>query len=202
MKAKICGITHLTDALLAVNHGAWAIGFNFYKHSPRCISMNRAREIASQLPKHITTVGIMIDYSRDEMLEVLEFIDLVQICQPDNSLFLDKMRVIMALQATRTDVLPESLNLHEYGFVLLDAPRQNDGLLGGTGRFADWDFARDLAIEHKLILAGGLNSSNVVSAIKHVKPFAVDVASGVEEQPGSKSPRAVKEFLLKCKNTK
>ena len=202
MKAKICGITNLEDALIAVHNGAWAVGFNFYTHSPRYISLEKAREIRSQMPEQITTVGILIDPSKDEILEALAFLDLVQVYQPDPSLDIDKKRVILALQVTSNDELHESLHLQEYGFVLLDAPKQQDGLIGGTGRIAHWGFARDLAKDHKLILAGGLHSLNVEAAIKQVKPFAVDVASGVEDQPGIKSHRAVKEFLMRCKHVK
>ena len=95
MKAKICGITTLEGALIAINNGAWAIGFNFYQPSQRYVSLAKAREITSQLPQDIIKVGILIDYSQEEALEVLEFIDLVQIYKPD-SLFPDKKRVIFA----------------------------------------------------------------------------------------------------------
>lgn len=202
MKTKICGITNLEDALLAANNGAWAIGFNFYKNSPRYVSLQKAREITSQLPKHIIKVGILIDYSQDEMLDALEFLDLIQIYQQNPSLFFDKKRIILALKASSKDELPASSILQEYGFILLDAPKQQDGLLGGTGRLANWDLAKELAKNYKLILAGGLNSSNALAAIKHVKPFAVDVASGVEERPGIKNPAAIKEFIMRCKNVK
>ncbi len=202
MKAKICGITNLEDALFAANNGAWAIGFNFHQQSPRYVSLKKAREITSQLSTHIIKVGIMIDYSKDEMLDALEFLDLAQIYQPNPKLPLDKRRLILALQASSKDELPEAQILQEYGFILLDAPKQQDGLLGGTGRLANWDLARELAKDYKLILAGGLNSSNALAAIKYVQPFAVDVASGVEERPGSKNPVAVKEFLMRCENVK
>ncbi|OMQ04596.1 phosphoribosylanthranilate isomerase [Lawsonia intracellularis] len=201
IKAKICGITNLEDALFAANNGAWAIGFNFYKNSPRYVSLEKAREITSQLPIHVIKVGILIDYSQDEMLDALEFLDLIQIYQLHFKLPLDKKRIILALQTSSKDELPESSILQEYGFILLDAPKRQDGLLGGTGRLANWDLARELT-DYKLILAGGLNNLNVDAAIKHVQPFAVDVASGVEERPGIKNPLAIKEFLMRCKNVK
>ncbi|NDD99238.1 phosphoribosylanthranilate isomerase [bacterium] len=202
MKAKICGITNLEDALLATNNGAWAIGFNFYKNSPRYVSIKKAKEITSQLPMHIIKVGILIDYSQDTMLDALEFLDLVQIYKQSPSVFLDKKRIILALQASSKDELPTSSILQEYGFILLDAPKQQDGLFGGTGRLANWDLAKELAKNYKLILAGGLNYSNVEEAIKQVQPFAVDVASGVEARPGIKNPAKIKEFLIRCKNIK
>ncbi|MFO1256963.1 MAG: phosphoribosylanthranilate isomerase [Gammaproteobacteria bacterium] len=241
MKSKICGITNLEDALLAANNGAWAIGFNFYKNSPRYVSFKKAREITSKLPKNIIKVGILIDYSKDEMCDALEFLDLIQIypsqlnfrgcCLRDSRrshipcvhscvsnarrlpekssvvgiygpevTFLDKSRFILAFQASSKNELPEHTLLQEYGYILLDAPKQEDELLGGTGRLSNWDLARELAKDYKLILAGGLNSSNVLTAIEQVRPFAVDVASGVEERPGIKNPLAVKEFIMGCQH--
>ncbi len=136
----------------------------------------------------------MIDYSQDEMLDALEFLDLVQIYQQNPSLLFDKKPIILALQASSQDELPEVPILQEYGFILLYAPKQQDGVLGGAGRLAHLDLARELAKNYKLILAGGLNNSNVETTIKHVKPCGVDVASGVKERPESKNPVAVKEF--------
>jgi phosphoribosylanthranilate isomerase len=198
MRAKICGITNLEDALLATNNGSWAIGFNFYKNSPRYVSFKKAREITSQLPTHIIKVGILIDYSKEEALDALEFLDLVQIYQHD-PLLLDKKRTILSIQASSEAELPE---LEEYGYILLDAPKQQDGLLGGTGRLADWALAKKLAKDCKLILAGGLSLANIEEAIKYAQPFAVDVASGVEQCPGVKDPILIKEFLERCKNVK
>lgn len=100
---------------------------------------------------------ILIDYSQDEMLDALDFLNLVQIYQQNPSLFFDKKRIILALQDSSKDELPESSILQEYGFILLDALKQTDGLLGGTGRLANWDLAKELAKNYKLILAGGLN---------------------------------------------
>jgi phosphoribosylanthranilate isomerase len=146
-------------------------------------------------------VGVLIDYSQEEMLDALDFLDLVQIYQHNPSLFLDKKRIILALQASSKDELPEARILQDYGFILLDAPKHQDGLLGGTGRLANWDLAKELTKNYKIILAGGLNNSNVAIAIKYVQPFAVDVASGVEERPDRKNPSALKEFLMTCKNS-
>lgn len=163
--------------------------------------MKKAREIISQLPIHIIKVGVLIDYSEDEMLDTLEFLALIQIYQLNFKLPLHKKRIILALQAPSKDELPESSILKEYGFILLDAPKRQDGLLGGTGRLANWDLARELT-DYKLILAGGLNHLNVDAVIKQVQPLAVDVVSGVEDRPGIKNPLAIKEFFMRCKNVK
>lgn len=201
MRAKICGITNLEDALFAANSGAWAIGFNFYKKSPRYILPTKAKEICLQLPKHIITVGILIDSSKEEIVNTLKFIDFIQVYQHDSTLLLEeKKRLILALQTSSREKLPEAKIMQEYCYLLLDAPKQADGLLGGTGRLANWDLAKELAKDYKLILAGGLNNANIKGAIDYVQPFGVDVASGVEKSPGIKDPSAVKEFLNRCTN--
>jgi phosphoribosylanthranilate isomerase len=196
MKAKICGITHLEDALYAAHHGAWAIGFNFYQPSPRYVSWYTAYIISQQLPSSVITVGILIDCSPETMRHVLTFLNFIQVYRSEP--WLDKKRTILALNAPSEDTLPNHSVLQAYAYVLLDAPKCQDGLLGGTGRLANWDMAKTLAKRYPLILAGGLNSTNVTDAIQQVKPFAVDVASGVETSPGIKSASAVQAFLKHC----
>lgn len=198
MKVKICGITNLEDALCAVNNNAWAIGFNFYKKSPRYISFEKAKEISTQLPVNIIKVGILIDYSEAEIMNCLSFLDMIQVYQHNNAIFHNKKRLILALQASSKDELPPSSILQQYEYLLLDSPKRSDGLLGGTGRLANWELAKELAKDYKLILAGGLNNTNVKEAIQTVQPFAVDVASSLEASPGIKNKTAVKEFLMRC----
>jgi phosphoribosylanthranilate isomerase len=202
MKVKICGITNIEDALFAANNGVWAIGFNCYKKSPRYISLKQAREIALQLPKHIIKIAILIDYSKDEILDGLKFLDFIQIYQHDPLLSANKKHMILALQASSKSELPEDCILQEYGFILLDAAKAEDGLLGGTGRTANWNLAKTLAKDYNLILAGGINSENCEEAIKYVQPFALDVASGVELYPRYKNHKKIQEFLMRCKNAK
>lgn len=200
MKAKICGIRCLEDAVFAEQSCAWAIGFNFYRSSLRYIAPEKARQIADNLPDSLVKVGIFIDAPIEEIKKGLQFLDYAQVYQhlPDNRL--DKKRCILSMQAELNDSLPDASILEQYAFILLDAPKTKDGLSGGTGRQADWELAQKLAEKYRLILAGGLNCQNVLEAIAKVKPYAVDVASGVELTPGMKNPGEVHSFLMRCKH--
>ena len=200
MKTKICGITHTADALFAAQHGAWAIGFNLCQQSPRYVSLQQAKNIAAQLPKSVLTVGIVVDHADVLVPQALACLDLVQIYQPNQCSSVDTSRVILALPVSSEHALPDKSMLQKYGYILLDAPARKGGVLGGTGRLANWDLARRLSKHHKLILAGGLNQTNVSEAIRQVCPYAVDVASGVEAQPGVKDCCAVRDFLMRSKH--
>lgn len=199
MRAKICGITRLEDALLAVQYGAFAIGFNFYNQSKRYISYHYAKEIIKNLPENIIKIGIFINISTEEILKHLEIIglDYAQIYQPDLENTQYNHKFILALNITSETELG-LLNhkiLSSYYSLMLDAPLSSDLLLGGTGRLANWDLAKKLAQNYRLILAGGLTPDNIQQSIYCVNPFAVDVASGIEYSPGIKSPILLKQFL-------
>lgn len=201
MHVKICGITNLSDAELSIQHGAQLLGFNFYSKSPRYISMDIAKKIISPLPKSILKVGLFIDSTYDVINRAIDTLglDLVQIYTPIQA---DKdfyERVIFALQAEKEEDLPAAHILNQYAYLLLDAPKTSDGLHGGTGRLANWSLATRLAREYRLFLAGGLTPHNVQSAIHHVQPYAIDVASGVERMPGVKDETQLKHFFKECK---
>lgn len=198
MLTKICGITHLADAKLAEKYGAWAIGFNFYKASARYISIHHARLIASQLAPNLVKVGIFIDACSHDLTQALSFLDYVQIYQPTTDLSIDKKRIILAVNTDSHFELPTASVMSEYAFILLDAPKAKDGLLGGTGRLACWKLAAQLAKTQKLILAGGLNPENIKQAIAQVNPAGVDVASGIENHPRSKNTEHMQTFLRSC----
>ncbi len=194
MKAKICGITCLDDALNATVQGAFALGFNFSNDSPRSISIQKAVTIIKHLPPEVITVAIDIEADTARLLGYLEHVDTIQIYphQEDQKLPFD--RVIFALNTLKEEDLPQ--NLSRYAFILLDAPSQSP--MGGSGRLANWSLAKSLAKHYRLILAGGLNTKNLAEAINFVKPFAVDVASGIESLPGRKEPQALQHFLRIC----
>lgn len=204
MKIKICGLTHLEDAEHCYQQGAWALGFNFYPQSPRCISYAAAKAMIHALPKSILKVGIYIDESYDTLLRHMEdlSLDLVQVYAPLNdapSSFKD--RVILSLQALTKNDLPSVSVLSAYRYILLDAPKiSRDDLPGGTGRCANWVLAETMAREYPLILAGGLNPTNVREAIQAVNPYAIDVASGVEQAPGIKNKSQVNRLFEECKH--
>lgn len=200
IKAKICGITNAYDANLSIALGAWAIGFNFVKKSPRYISFAKAKKIVKQLPGKVITVGILINYSEKEVINALSFLDLIQVYE--TSCFLDayKSRVILSLSSDSDMAIKFDESFKEYAYILFDAPYLPGQPLGGTGRKANWPTAKKLAKKSQLILAGGINSQNIIAANSQVLPFAVDLASGVELKPGLKSQYKLKTFFKRCNN--
>jgi phosphoribosylanthranilate isomerase len=204
MKIKICGLLHLDDAEHCAQLGIWALGFNFYAPSPRCISTTAAKEIMNALPKSILKVGIYMNESYDTLLRYFDDfgLDLVQVYAPLNDApnsFKD--RVILSLQAATKSELPPASILSSYRYLLLDAPKiDNNHLPGGTGRQANWALAETMAREYPLILAGGINATNVRDAIEAVNPYAVDLASGVEQRPGIKDKLEMNRLFEACKH--
>ena len=203
MKIKICGLMNLSDALHCCQLNAWALGFNFYKKSPRYISNPVAKEIINALPKSTLKVGIYIDEPYDTLLKNMDDLglDLVQIYAPLNDApnsFKD--RVILSLQAATKNDLPPASILNSYRYVLLDAPKIHNDLRGGTGRRANWVLAQTMAKDYRLILAGGLNANNAKDAITAVNPYALDLASGVEHAPGIKDKSQINRLFEECKH--
>lgn len=197
MRTKICGITDLDDARYAIEQGAWALGFNFHVKSPRFIEPYLAAAIIRELPAHIVKVGVVVDTTKFECLDLMTHVglDLIQVYQDlDVSLSLKK-RLILCLHAMTFDELPPHDVLCEYGHLLLDAPKLADGLLGGTGRLSNWDLASQMAKRYRLLLAGGLNPENVLAAVQTVHPYAVDVCGGVQSTPGRIDQQRLHDFL-------
>ncbi len=204
MKAKICGVTTLKDALVIAQNNAWAIGFNFYKKSLRYIEHRDASDIMRQLPCSLVKVGIFIEEASNVIIKGLEDLglDIAQVYEDKDVPKIYKKRMILSLQVEREEGLPSPTVLKEYAYILLDAPRRKDGLMGGTGRQANWGLAKTLARNYQLILAGGLKAESVKEAIHEVHPFAVDVASGIEQVPGIKDHLLINQFLEACKDAR
>ena len=188
MLVKICGITRLEDAEAAIELGAGAIGFVFWPKSPRYMDPERARTIVAALPPFIATVGVFVDQTARLVNGIAARVGLstVQLHgdEPIEMLGEIERPVVkaMALRASTTaeeaDAWPSRVRL------LIDAhdPDQR----GGTGRVVDWKRAAAVAARRPVLLAGGLNAANVADAIRTVKPFGIDVSSGVESSPGIK----------------
>jgi phosphoribosylanthranilate isomerase len=203
MKIKICGLTNLEDALHCSQAGAWALGFNFYPKSPRCISHTVAKALIEGLPKSILKVGIYINESYNNLLRYKEELglDLVQVYAPlADAPDSFKDHVILSLQAASEKDLPSHFDLSSYRYVLLDAPKTHHEEFGGTGRCANWSLAKIMARECRLILAGGLNADNARNAIQAVNPYALDIASGVERAPGIKDKLQINRLFEECKH--
>ncbi len=204
MRIKICGITNLDDALSAVEAGADMLGFNFYPKSPRCIKPEDCAVIIRLLRArgaHPTTVGVFVNAGTEEVRDRLDFcgLDLAQLHgdEPPEMLAEFGERAYKALRpATPADLEQALLRFPEKGTapaVLVDA--HSPDKYGGTGHKADWELARLVARSRPLLLAGGLDAENVAEAIRQVRPWGVDVASGVESAPGRKDPRKIAEFI-------
>jgi len=196
---KVCGITRLEDALHAVREGATALGFVFWPNSPRAISPERAREIIAALPDGTTTVGVFVNESAEQVREVVAMtgVKAVQLHGDEAAGDFDGLDVPLLRSATLDDLAETSYGWPAETTFLVDA--SDRVRRGGTGRAIDWDRAAVAARQHRLVLAGGLTPLNVEEAIRTVRPFGVDVSSGVESAPGIKDFEKVSAFLANAR---
>jgi len=200
VKVKICGITHLEDARHAIAAGADALGFVFYPPSPRCLDPVAAQAIIAELPPFVTCVGLFVNEQPERVLKIVRScgLDAIQLHGDEvpEQCHYPSYRVIKALRTAGRE--PEQAFVdYPVSALLLDA--LVPGQYGGTGQLGDWPLAARLAKERTVILAGGLTPANVAAAVKTVRPYAVDVSSGVESDPGRKDPHKVAEFIRNAK---
>jgi phosphoribosylanthranilate isomerase len=188
MMVKICGITNLEDAKAAVDAGAAAIGFNFYHDSPRYVSPTGASLIASKLGADVIKVGVFVDEKPDFVTKVAIQVglDVAQLHGFAEALGIRKWRVARANESLDEYIADESIEA-----LLVDTP--SDKLLGGTGETFDWSLVRGL--EKQIIVAGGLDASNVREAIEQARPWGVDACSRLEKSPGLKDHEKMKRFI-------
>ena len=200
IKIKICGITNLDDALAAANLGADALGFNFSKKSPRYIEPAKAADIISQLPPIITSIGVFVNEREDKIREIqgLTCIQTIQLHGDESPEFCQQFgeRVIKAFQIKDKESIKHMGHYH-VGAFLLDS--YNEGQRGGTGTTFDWHLAVVAKTFGRVILAGGLTPENAAEAVKLVQPYGVDVASGVEREPGVKDHAKLKKFITEVR---
>jgi phosphoribosylanthranilate isomerase len=197
-RIKVCGITCQEDARIAVAAGADALGFIFVEQSPRLVEPDRVRAMTSELPPFINRVGVFQDEEIELVEEIISYCRLSQV-QLHGSESPEYCRKISA-QVIKSFCLRQDTDHEElaaYGDTvsgfLLDTYHQD--MAGGTGRVFDWTLVGQVKPPAPVILAGGLNPENVREAIRQVKPFAVDVNSGVEYQPGRKDTDRLKNFV-------
>ena len=209
---KICGITNVEDALTAVDAGADALGFVFYEKSPRYVTREVVREIVRQLPAKIEKVGVFVDEGLDEMEQVAEAAGLTGIqmhmkfphSQWGKAATLGsqttKYLVLRAndlLDGSFTSVAWYQDVKESIGAIFLDAGTEKE--LGGTGKTFDWNAAtqtvRAFQQNFRIVVAGGLTPTNVSQAMVILKPWGVDVSTGVEARPGKKDPDKVRAFI-------
>lgn len=195
-RVKICGLTREDDALHCVAAGADAIGLNFWPGTPRCVDVETARRIVDAVAGRILTVGVFVDATEQEISEIRAQtgIDCVQLHGSEPPELLERF-LPHAYKALR---VRDEASLEQAGrfggeHILLDA--YVSGQPGGTGHTFNWQLAAALAQTRLVTLAGGLHPGNVAQAVAAVKPYCVDVASGVERSPGVKDPDAVTAFI-------
>jgi phosphoribosylanthranilate isomerase len=199
MLIKICGITRLTDARHAVQQGATALGFVFWPHSPRYVAPERAAEIIGELPSSVVAVGVFVNEAVDGIRGIVARtgITTVQLHGDEPPAYADALswpllRSVAVNEATTFDDWPEETT---FLVDVADPVRR-----GGTGSRVDWSRAANMARARRVVLAGGLNAENVASAIATVRPYGVDVSSGVEESPGVKDFDRVARFVANARS--
>jgi phosphoribosylanthranilate isomerase len=201
-KIKICGITNRTDALLAVELGADALGFIFYPKSPRYVKVSVAADICNALPPFVAKVGVFVDELEYEIEKALGecLLTALQFHGDEPPGFCQKfaaksIKAIRMRDETSLRVAAE----YDVDALLLDTYTESER--GGTGKTFDWSLAvKAKEIGPPIILSGGLTAANVQEAIRAVRPYGVDVASGVEREPGKKDPEKLRRFIELCKS--
>lgn len=201
VRSKICGITRIEDALSAAEAGADAIGLVFYAKSPRAVSVQQARAIIAALPPFVTTVGLFVDASRQELDKILAAVplDLLQFHGDESPAFCEALQrpYIKALRVKPGDDLAAQVAAYgQASGVLLDT--YVPGIPGGTGEAFDWSLVPQ-GLNKPIILAGGLVAENVAAAIRQVQPYAVDVSGGVEAGKGIKDAEKIRAFMRAVK---
>lgn len=197
VKAKICGLTNLADAQAAVAAGADALGFNFYEKSPRFILLEAAVEIAKQIPPFVMRVGLFVNAPEDFVLRAISEagLTMLQFHGDEPPEFCTQFG-LMSMKAfrIRDEKSLDELPKYQTDAYLLDA--FSPEARGGTGEKFNWNLAVEAQKFGKpIFLAGGLTPYNVADAVRRVRPFAVDVSSGVESAPGKKDVAKIRAFI-------
>jgi phosphoribosylanthranilate isomerase len=202
---KICGITNLEDALVAVEAGVDALGFNFYNPSPRYVTPQYAREIIEQLPESILKVGVFVNETTPEIVRnIAEQAGLtaLQLHGDESSEYCHELAAtheVIKVFAVARDFDIDVVYRYEVTAIMLDT--KHNTLRGGTGSTFDWSIAHEVGKTiSKLYLAGGLSPENVAGAVESVRPFAVDSCSALESEPGKKDHKRMQEFVRAVRN--
>jgi phosphoribosylanthranilate isomerase len=197
MFIKICGITNIDDALAAVAAGADALGFNFYRPSPRYITPQSAREIVEQLPASILTVGVFVNDESAADIAAEAGVTALQLHGDESPGYCRELaadRYVIKALSVSNEFDVDSVKTYKTEAIMLDTRHNN--LRGGTGQVFDWSIAQQVShLIPKLFLAGGLAPENVVAAIETVRPYAVDACSALEDKPGKKNHARMRAFI-------
>ena len=202
VKVKICGITSAADALAAVEAGADALGFMFYESSPRFVTVKQSSEIIRELPPLVAKVGVFVDPAEEEVRRAIAEtgIDTLQFHGEEPPEFCRRfgLKIIKAFRVRDAGSLTAT---HAYVTEAWLLDSFVAGQHGGTGAQFNWDLAAEAARRHRrVILAGGLSPANAAEAVRKVRPFGLDVSSGVESAPGKKDAAKVRAFIAAAKS--
>ncbi|HAJ56981.1 MAG TPA: phosphoribosylanthranilate isomerase [Candidatus Omnitrophica bacterium] len=197
-KIKICGITNYRDAAFSVFSGADLLGFIFYKNSLRCILPAKAKAIVQKLPKNVLKVGVFVNEAPEKVKKIADAcgLDLLQFHGDESPEYLSSFKDYRTMKAFRVKgkLSLKVLMPYKADFFLFDTYQKDT--FGGTGKAFDWGMLKPLKkIKTPFFVSGGLTPDNVCGLIKKIRPFGVDVSSGVEKSPGKKDLKSVKAFI-------
>jgi len=206
IRIKMCGTTNSDDAFAAVDAGVDGLGFIFVDNSPRNVHPDTVRSITQSLPPFISRVGVFVDRAIDEVVYLAQFCGLTHIQlhgkeQPEYCRVLADLCGCPLMKAFRVSQDSVAGDFSVYDDVvngyLLDTYKK--GVAGGTGEAFDWSIVESLSLKRPVILAGGLGPENIIQAVKTVKPFGVDINSGVEKEPGVKDHQKLRDLISKLR---
>jgi phosphoribosylanthranilate isomerase len=202
MKVKVCGITSYEDAVMVLDQGVDALGFNFFPRSPRYITPLDARQITRRLPPLTVTVGLFVNHPPEDVAEIAHTagVQVLQLHGDEPPEYCGNLKDWPLIKAVRIGSGPIETDLQEYPVSAFLLDSKDDALFGGTGKSFDWSRAIKIKDILPVILAGGLRPDNVCEAIRTVIPYALDVCSGVESAPGKKDAGKLKQFMREVRN--
>ena len=195
---KICGITRTQDAELAANLGTSALGFVLWPNSPRFVHAAAVREMTANVPASVLKVGVFVDQPVVDVARMMDEagLDVAQLHGHESTEYCRQLMVSRTIFKTVALAGNGSVNVDDVDpdvVLLVDA--HDAERFGGTGKTVNWDSARAIAAARRTILAGGLNAANIKLAVRSVRPYGVDVSSGVESAPGVKDPNRLRTFF-------
>ncbi len=204
-RVKVCGITNLSDAKVAVAAGVDALGFIFYSKSKRYIAPQKAKEIIVQLPKSVKKVGVFVNSDKKRVRNIFRLckLDVLQFHGDESTKYCKDFKnyaVIKAIRIKNRRSL-ECIENYKVSSFILDT--FDKSRFGGTGKIFKWDLVKEIkCFNRPIILSGGLTANNIKAAIRQIKPYAVDASSGLEISPGRKDHKLIEKFVRAAKNTK
>ena len=196
IKIKMCGITNSDDARAAVHSGAWALGFVFYKKSPRYISPSRAKKIIAALPPFVVPVGVFVNQKEGALKDIASFCGLstLQLHGDETPQYCGRLKDYKVIKAFRVGAGFEAATARRYAVSAYLFDTYQEDAFGGSGKAFNWGLIQGEKFDAPVILSGGLHAGNVAEAISAVGPYAVDVSSGVESAPGKKDVVLLQAF--------